>query len=868
MSVTRRRFVQAFSALLSAARLTPLKAFAQSKTAVHPGSSSAAADHDLTIWFEQPAEQWADALPVGNGRIGAMVFGGVKSERIALNEDTLWSGNPRDWNNPDAKAHLPIVRKLVIHDKDYTAADQECRKMQGPFNQAYEPLGDLLIEFDHSEEVQHYRRTLDLDSALARVEYDVAGSHYTREVFSSAPDQVLVLRLTCSKAHGLNCTVKFASQLQSKTSATNNELLLTGKAPSESVPSYLKSDNGIQYSDFDGKGMHFAAFLQSQLVGGTATAKPDGSLRIENATTALFVVGAATGYRGFAVDPDLPLAEVVAAAKKPVSAAAAVSYDMLLQRQLADHRKCFRRVSFELGDSASLRSTPTDKRVADFASKADPALLALYFNFGRYLLITSSRPETQPANLQGIWNADLRPPWSCNWTSNINIQMNYWPVETCNLSDCHQPLIDMVQDLAVNGQKTALVNYGAPGWVSHHNVDLWRQSAPVGMGMAFSDPTWANFCMSAPWFCAHLWEHYLFTGDKEYLKRTAYPIMKSAAEFCLAWLIDDGNGGITTCPSVSTENTFLDPQGKSAQVSAGCAMDLALIWELFTNCIEASTILDIDEEFATSLATTRKKLPPYKIGRYGQLQEWSVDFLENQPGQRHMSNLYPLYPGAQITPRGTPELSLAARKSLEHRLANGGAYTGWSRAWAIGLWARLADGDMAWESLKMLIEHSTGDNLFDTHPSGEAMVKAMKRSTGAKGEAAPVRRAVSVFQIDGNFGATASMAEMLLQSHGGEIAFLPALPKAWETGSVKGLRARGGLEIDIHWASGKPAVATVRVLQDGEHNFLAPRGQKIEQISKKVGGGSKAVTTTSGSAGAVPLKMQKGETYHFEFAQI
>lgn len=861
MQFSRRRFIQVFGALASSIRFSRLRALAPT-IAAQNRASEADTDPALTMRFEQPAEQWADALPVGNGRLGAMVFGDVKTERIALNEDTLWSGAPRNWNNPGAKSELAVVRKLVIEDKDYSGADKECRKMQGPFNDAYEPLGDLLIEFDGEQEAHSYRRSLDLDSAVARVEYQAGASTYIREVFVSTPDQVIVIRLTASRSQSLNCTLKLTSQMQSSSKASGETILLSGKAPSVSVPNYLKSDYPIHYSATEGKGMHFAAFLQAQVKGGSITAKPDGSLRLEHANEATLMIGASTGFRGFNVDPDFPLPKVIEAARKPVLAAASKPYHEILEQHLVDHRKYFRRVSLKLGDSLS-DTLPTDQRVADFPTKPDPALLALYFNFGRYLLITSSRPGTQPANLQGIWSEELRPPWSCNWTANINAQMNYWHVETCNLSECHMPLIEMVQDLSANGTETARVNYGAPGWVSHHNVDLWRQSAPVGVGLPFADPTWANFAMSAPWFCAHLWEHYRFTGDKDYLRHTAYPTMKSAAEFCLAWLIDDGRGGLTTCPSVSTENTFLAPNGTSAQVSAGCTLDIALIRELFRNTIKACGILGADQEFAMKLSATLEHLPPYKIGRYGQLQEWSVDFEEDQPGQRHMSHLYPLYPGAEITPRTTPELANAARKSLERRLANGGAYTGWSRAWAIGLSARLQDGEMAWDSLKMLMEHSTGDNLFDTHPSGEAMVKALKRSTGSKADAAPAKRGGSVFQIDGNFGATAAMAEMLLQSHDDEIAFLPALPRAWEHGSVKGLRARGGLEIDIEWKSGHSATVLVRSLQTGEHQFRAPQGFKVERISKHVGEAFVAIKTPESEV--FPLELRRDETYRFDF---
>jgi alpha-L-fucosidase 2 len=476
---------------------------------------------------------------------------------------------------------------------------------------------------------------------------------------------------------------------------------------------------------------------------------------------------------------------------------------------------------------AQAAALPTDERVDNFEQNPDPSLLALYFHYGRYLLLSSSRPGSQAANLQGVWNAELRPPWSSNWTSNINVQMNYWLAETCNLSECHLPLIEMVKGLSQSGRKTAAVNYGIEGWCSHHNIDIWRQSAPVGEGLQFADPTWANFALSGPWLCQHLWEHYRFTGDKEYLQ-AAYPVMKGAAEFCLGWLTSDGHGGLTTCPSVSTENSFRAPNGKSAQVSAGCTMDIALLHEIFDNCCDASEVLGIDIEFAAKLATARKLLPDYQVGKWGQLQEWSEDFDENQPGQRHMSHLYPVYPGGEITPRAMPALAAAARKSLERRLANGGAYTGWSRAWAIGLWARLGDGDRALESLNMLMEHSTGINLFDQHPFGPSMDKAMQKSKGTKvgGEEKPEKkeRPMAIFQIDGNFGATAALAEMLLQSHDQEIALLPAWPAAWKTGSVRGLRARGGVEVDLNWQEARMVTATVHGVGSGEHSFRAPIG--------------------------------------------
>ncbi len=810
------------------------------------------------LWFEQPAREWAEALPLGNGRLGAMVYGGSegkagdpRQERIALNEDTLWTGRPRDWNNPNAKTHLPEVRRLVLQHADYPAADIACHGMQGPYNEAYQPVGDLLITLDHAGLVSGYRRELDLDRALATVRYSVAAPGesrpitYTREVFVSAPAQVVVVRLQASKPGALSGRVTFKSLLQSKVEAASSErhgLKLTGKAPSYSAPNYLEHDpDPIQYSSEIGNGMHFAAVLDASLPsgsGGTLTQDETG-LRINGATTVLLLVGIATGYKGYAHSPDLPLGEIVAKAQTPVAATAARTnsaslYDTLLVEHLKDHQALYRRVTLDLGPEPG-PPRPTDVRVATFAAQPDPSLITLYFHYGRYLLVTSSRPGTQPANLQGIWNAEVRPPWSSNWTANINVQMNYWPVETCNLSECHLPLAEMITDLSRNGEKTAAMNYGANGWVSHHNVDVWRQSAPVGMGAG--DPTWANFAMSGPWLCAHLWEHYQFTGDKAFL-RSAYPVIKGSAEFCLSWLIEDGKGHLTTCPSVSTENSFLAPDGRHAQVSAGCTLDLALIRELFSHVREAAALLHQDEAFAATLAQAAARLPAYQVGRWQQLQEWSVDFEESEPGQRHMSHLYPVWPGAEITPRNNPRLAAAARHSLERRLAHGGAYTGWSRSWAIGLWARLGDGDKAWESLQMLLQHSTGANLFDTHPAEAGH---------------------SIFQIDGNFGTTAAVAEMLLQSHDGEISLLPALPAAWQQGSVRGLRTRGGLEVSLAWKRGKLSQAQLLALVDGEHLLRVQPGLRIARVVSQRGGAAELRPATDPATST--LQVRAGDRY-------
>jgi alpha-L-fucosidase 2 len=561
-------------------------------------------------------------------------------------------------------------------------------------------------------------------------------------------------------------------------------------------------------------------------------------LCIEKASRCLLLLSIATGFRGYDQMPDVASEVVTQRAWEPIKqllksesvhepALPAKRFqslcDGLRERHIAAHRRLFDRVQLRIGPEQKMAIT--DERLKDFAKSPDPDLLALYFHYGRYLLISSSRPGSQAANLQGIWNYEVQPPWSSNYTTNINVQMNYWPAESCNLSECTEPLLSLVEELSHTGVRAARETYGLPGWVSHHNVDIWRHAAPVGGG--HGDPTWANWNMSAAWLCSHLWNHYLFTRNQEFLRSRAWPVMRGAAEFLLAWMIEDGKGKLTTCPSWSTENDFQAPNGKPAYTSAGCTMDIALIRELFSNCISTVEVLHLDspEEaaFRKRLSAALERLPDYKIGRWGQLQEWSIDFEESTPGQRHMSHLYPLYPGAAITPQGTPELARACRASLERRLAHGGAYTGWSRAWAIGLWARLGDGERAWESLKKLMEHSTNLNLFDTCPGEKS----------------------SVFQIDGNFGATASIAEMLLQSHAGVVDLLPALPKDWPEGEVRGLVARGGVEVDLTWKNGRVDRAALRPRFTGEVRLRVPQGQRIVAV------------------GTLPLRKQADESVLF-----
>lgn len=778
---------------------------------------------DAVLWYDKPAVRWADALPLGNGRLGAMVFGGgsdgtLAKEFLQVNEDTLWSGKPQDGNNRDASQYLPAIRKAVLEQGDYHQADRLCHKMQGLFAEAYQPLANITIEFKHLGEPEQYRRELNLDTACARTTYSVGSMKFESLAFVSAPDHVLAYRATASEPGKLDCELALSSPLQKSVSASGtHQLVLTGKAPSHVAGAgHPNSENPVKYSDTPGDGMYFAAVVRVHIDGGTAAVEGNRiQVRGANAFTVLLTAG--TGYRDYTAVPNTPVDKIVRAAQREMEVAAAKSFDELRARQVADHQALFRRVSLRLGPNAGVRGKSTDKRLSEVGMTLDPSLLALYFQYGRYLLISSSRPGTQPANLQGIWNGSVTPPWSSNWTANINVQMNYWPAEPCNLAECAEPLFDLVAGLSETGKRTAQETYNLPGWVSHHNVDLWRAANPVGEGVG--QPTWANWNMSGAWLCQDLFDHYLFTGDTEFLRSRAYPLMRGAAEFCLAWLIDDGKGHLTTCPSESTENNFMAPDGKPAMTSAGCTIDMTLIRELFANCVHASDVLKTDLEFAGKLAAASKRLIPFQIGSYGQLQEWSVDFGEATPGQRHMSHLYGLYPGNQITPSATPELAKAARISLERRLANGGAYTGWSRAWAITFWARLEDGDAAWDSLSMLMQHSTNLNLFDTHPAREG----------------------PIFQIDGNFGATAAIAEMLLQSHSGVIHLHPALPSVWSEGEVTGLRARGGLTVGMRWERGKLAHASLEALLNRKFLIRVPERQRIAKI-------------TSARVGVVPLE--------------
>ena len=732
----------------------------------------------LSLWYRQPAEKWVEALAIGNGRIGAMVFGGVNRERLQLNEGTLWAGGPYDPVNPQAREALPEARRLIWEGKYRDAAKLVSAKiMSKPLGQMpYQTAGELILTFSDARSVQDYRRDLNLDTAVATVEYTSQGTRFSRQAFASSADQVIVVRLTADKKNALS----FSAGLQSP-----QNVAVETESGSTLVMRGVNGDSqGIKGA------LKFEVRVRVLADGGTVSVTSN-SVSVTNADSATLLIAAATSYRNFqdvSGDPE-------AIVKRQIAATESKGFDALLAAHIQEHQRLFRRVSLDLGSSDAIK-LPTDERIRNFHNGKDLQFAALYFQFGRYLLLSCSRPGGQPANLQGLWNDSMNPPWGSKYTININTEMNYWPAESCNLGECVDPLVAMVRDLSETGARTAKEMYGAGGWVTHHNTDLWRATGPI------DGPDWGMWPCGGAWLCLSLWDHYQFNRDQGYLKQI-YPLLRGAAQFFLETLVEEPkHKWLVTSPSLSPENQH--PFG--AAVCAGPTMDSQIIRDLFSNCIEASEIVDTDGQFRKQLGAARARLAPNQIGSSRQLQEWLEDWDAIAPEQkhRHISHLYGVFPSGQITPRGTPELAQAAKVTLNTR---GDITTGWAIAWRINCWARLHDGNRAYSILKHLFDPTrTYPNMFDAHPP---------------------------FQIDGNFGGTSAITEMLLQSHTGEIELLPALPGAWPTGHVTGLRARGGFELEIAWDGGK--LTDVKIQSSGGRKAVIRYGNHTAEIELKTG---------------------------------
>ncbi|MDO5442217.1 MAG: glycoside hydrolase family 95 protein [Bacteroidia bacterium] len=786
-----------------------------------------------TMKYGQAAASFNEALPIGNGHIGAMVYGGVEDDLINLNESTLWGGRGVDNNPvPDGPERLAKVREALFNE-DWQGARQLLVPMQGPNAQCFLPMGDLHIRqssFKQARDPQGddtYLRSLSLDDAVARTEFVKNGVKYTREYFVSYPDRVMVIHLEASEPRTLN----FALDGDSPWTGVKVESLSDSSfCVSGQLGYYMGSDPQYPFVQIgpDGeKGMRYRYIVKLVDCDGQCFTAP--GLRVSNASRATVLVSAATSFNGFDHDPDRYGADEKALAEGMLEAASSRNLAAMRQDHVSDYHKLADAMELKLSgwDDPEKDAMMTDKRLELYAEGAsDPGLERMYFRFGRYLLISSAREDGVPANLQGIWNDSRHPAWGSEYTTNINLQMNYWPAEPLAMSGLTAPLLRFIKDASVNGAQIARNMYGMRGWTVHHNSDIWAAANPVGEKEG--DPMWANWAMGGAWLCQHLYEHYRFTQDIDYLRNTAYPLMKGAAEFLLDWLVYK-DGEYITAPSTSPENKFIDENGRIGVTTMASAMDMEIAWDLLTNIIEASVILGADEKLRGRWIEVRSMLHPLQVGAKGNLVEWYKDWEDEDPQHRHVSHLFGLYPGREISPLSTPELANAARKTLEIR-GDGG--TGWSKAWKICFWARLFDGDHSYLMFRELLSKSTLPNLFDSHPP---------------------------FQIDGNFGSIAGIAEMLLQSQNDELHILPSLPSAWKEGSVTGMCARGAFTVDISWKDGHLSEARVHSRNGGECTVRTSMPIVVTRLSK--GKALASHTERSGDWYVTTFKTSAGESY-------